>query len=161
MSSHSERQELVLERTFNAPRDLVFKVWTDPEHLAKWWGPKGFTTTVKTLELRPGGNLLLTMQGSNGVVIPTKGIFEEVIPPERLVFKTTAFEDEAGVPQLEVLNTITLEEINGKTKLTLQALILKSTPAVAASLAHMEEGWNESLDRFEETLRNYIERKSL
>jgi uncharacterized protein YndB with AHSA1/START domain len=150
--NNAGRQELLLERTFNAPRELVFKVWTDPVHLAKWWGPTGFTTTVETLELYPGGNLLMTMHGADGVAIPSKGIFQEITPPERLIFSSSAFEDEAGVPQLEVVNTITLVEINGKTKLTLQALIVKSTPVVAASLAHMEEGWNESLDRLGKTL---------
>jgi uncharacterized protein YndB with AHSA1/START domain len=145
--SEERKQELVLERTFKAPRDLVFKVWTDAEHLAKWWGPEGFMTTVETLELFPGGKLFMTMHGADGVVIPSKGVFQEVTPPEKLVFSSSAFEDEAGVPQLEVLNTITLTEVAGKTKLTLQALIVKSTPAVVASLAHMEEGWNESLGR--------------
>jgi uncharacterized protein YndB with AHSA1/START domain len=147
-------QELILERTFDAPRDLVFKVWTDPTHLAKWWGPKGFTTTVETLELYPGGTLLLTMHGADGLVIPTKGIFQEVTPPERLVFSSSAFEDEVGNAQLEVVNTITLTEVNGKTKLTLQALITKSTPAVRDSLAGMEEGWNQSLDRLADVLKN-------
>ncbi len=150
--SDTPTQELVLERTFNAPRDLVFKVWTDPEHLAKWWGPKGFTTTVERLELRPGGKLLMTMHGADGSVIPSQGIFQEITPPERLVFKTSAFEDETGNAQLEVLNTITLVEVSGKTKLTLHALVLKSTPAMRDSLAGMEEGWNESLDRLGQTL---------
>jgi uncharacterized protein YndB with AHSA1/START domain len=144
--------ELILERTFNAPRELVFKVWTDPTHLAKWWGPKDFTTTVETLEVRPGGTLLVTMHGADGLVIPMKGVFQEVTPPERLIFITSSFEDEAGNAQLEVRNTITFVEVDGKTKLTVQALVLKSTPAVAGSLAEMEEGWNQSLDRLAETL---------
>jgi uncharacterized protein YndB with AHSA1/START domain len=150
--SEERKQELVLERTFDSPRDLVFKVWTTPEHLAKWWGPEGFTTTVETLELRPGGNLLLTMHSPDGFAIPTKGTFQEIIQDEKLVFTTSSFEDDMGNAQLEVLNTITLTEENGKTKLTLHALVLKSTPAVAGSLAGMKEGWNSSLDRLGETL---------
>ncbi len=145
-------QALVLERTFNAPRDLVFKVWTDPKHLAKWWGPKDYTNPVCELDLRVGGAIRIDMQSPEGVVIPSKGFFEEITPPERLVFTLTNFEDEVGVPQLEIRNTITFEEANGKTKLTLRAVIVKSTPAVTASLEAMEEGWNESLDRLGETL---------
>jgi uncharacterized protein YndB with AHSA1/START domain len=152
--TNERKQELVLERTFNAPRDLVFKVWTDPEHLAKWWGPEGFTTTVETLELRPGGNLLLTMNAANGLIIPTKGVFQEIVQNEKLVFTTSSFEDERGNAQLEVLNTVTLTEENGRTKLTLHALVLKSTPAVAGSLAGMKEGWNSSLDRLSKTVSN-------
>jgi uncharacterized protein YndB with AHSA1/START domain len=151
-SNHSGRQELVLERTFDAPRDLVFRVWTDPAHLVKWWGPEGFTTTVETLELKPGGKLLLTMHTDNGFSIPTKGTFQEIIKNEKLVFITSSFEDDMGNAQLEVLNTITLIEENGNTKLTLHALVLKSTPAVAGSLAGMKEGWNSSLNRLGETL---------
>ncbi|MGL4612033.1 MAG: SRPBCC family protein [Trueperaceae bacterium] len=151
-SNEPAKQELVLERTFNAPRGLVFKVWTTPEHLAKWWGPQGFTTTVETLELKPGGNLLLTMHSADGFAIPTKGTFQEITQNEKLVFTTSSFEDEAGNAQLEVLNTVTLTEVNGKTKLTLHALVLKSTPAVAGSLAGMEMGWNSSLDRLGETI---------
>jgi uncharacterized protein YndB with AHSA1/START domain len=156
MSNHSGGQELILERTFNAPIDLVFKVWTDPEHLAKWWGPKGFTTTVETLEPHPGGQLLLTMHGANGLVIPMRGVFQEVTPPGRLVFMTSSFENETGEAQLEVLNTVTLVEVNGKTKLTLQATIVKSTPVVQPSLDEMEDGWNGSLDRLGETLSELV-----
>jgi uncharacterized protein YndB with AHSA1/START domain len=150
--TEERKQELVLERTFNAPRDLVFKVWTDPEHLARWWGPKAFTTKVETLELRPGGRLSLTMHGVDGLVIPMTGIFQEVTPPERLVFMTSSFEDEAGNAQLEVLNTVTLVEVGSKTKLTLHALVTKSTPAVQPSLDEMEDGWSQSLDRLAQTL---------
>lgn len=146
--------ELVLERTFNAPRELVFKVWTDPAHLAKWWGPKDYTNPVCELDLRPGGAIHIDMQSPEGVVIPSKGFFEEITPPERLVFTLTNFEDEAGEPQLEIQNTVTFEEVNGKTKLTLRAVIVKSSSAVEIPLSEMETGWNQSLDRLADVLRN-------
>ena len=146
-------QELFITRIFDAPRELVFKVWTDPKHLACWWGPKAYTNPVCELDLRPGGAILIHMTSPDGVVIPTKGVFHEIVPPERLVFALTNFEDESGEPQLEVRNTITFEAQGNKTKLSLHAVVTKSTPAVALSLAGMEEGWNQSLDRLSEEVQ--------
>ncbi len=142
-------RELVITRVLNAPRDLVFKVWTEPRHVAQWWGPHGFTNPVCEVDLRPGGALRITMRGPDGVMIPTGGTFREVVAPERIVFISTAFEDEDGNPQLEVLNTVTfVEEVGGRTRLTLRAVVVRGTAEVAASLAGMEEGWGASLDRF-------------
>jgi uncharacterized protein YndB with AHSA1/START domain len=69
-----EEQELVLTRVFDAPRELVFKVWTDPKHLARWWGPRGFTNPVCELDLRPGGAILIHMRGPDGTVYPMTGV---------------------------------------------------------------------------------------
>jgi uncharacterized protein YndB with AHSA1/START domain len=152
MNSPSSPRELVINRTFDAPRALVFKVWTDPQHLAQWWGPSGYTNPVCEVDLRPGGAIYIEMTGPDGVMIPNKGIFREVTPPERLVFTTFAFEDEQGNPQLEVLNTVTFTENNGKTHLTLRAVVMQATMEVAVPLSGMEQGWNESLDRLAEEL---------
>lgn len=147
-SAAKERQrELIITRVFDAPRDLVFKAWTDPRHVAQWWGPKGFTNPVCELDVRPGGAIRIDMRGPDGVVYPMKGVFHQIVEPERLVLTTSAFEDEAGNPRLEVLNTVTFAEHEGKTKLTLHAVVVKSTPEVAAALDGMEEGWSQSLDR--------------
>ncbi len=145
---------LVITRVFDAPRELVFKVWTDPKHMAQWWGPKGFTNPVCELDARPGGAIRIDMRGPDGVTYPMGGVFHEIVEPERLVFTASAFQDEEGNPQLEVLNTVTFAELGGKTKLTLQAVVVKSAPAVAAALAGMEEGWRQSLDRLAEHLAN-------
>jgi uncharacterized protein YndB with AHSA1/START domain len=154
MNNPSHERELVITRMFDAPRPLVFKAWIDPRHVAQWWGPKGYTNPVCNLDVRPGGALYIEMKGPDGISIPNRGIFHEVVEPERLVFSTLAFEDAEGNPQLEVLNTVTFAEQNGKTQITLHAVILKSTPEMAASLAGMEQGWNESLDRLAESLAN-------
>ncbi len=143
---------LVITRVFDAPRELVFKAWTDPKHMAQWWGPKGFTNPVCELDARPGGAIRIDMRGPDGVVYPMKGVFHEIVEPERLVFTSTAFEDEEGNPKLQVLNTITFAEQGGKTKLTLQAVVVRSAPEVAAALAGMEEGWKQSLDKLAEWL---------
>lgn len=153
-SPTSAPRELVITRVFDAPRSLVFKAWTDPKHVAQWWGPKGYTNPVCELDLRPGGAIYIEMTGPDGIMIPNKGIFHEIVEPERIVFTTKAFEDEQGNPHLEVLNTITFAEQDGKTQLTMRALVVKEDATVAISLSGMEQGWNESLDRLAESLAN-------
>lgn len=144
------KRELVITRVFDAPRSRVFNAWTVQKDLAQWWGPKGFTNPVCELDVRPGGGIRIDMTGPDGVVYPMKGAFHEIAPAERLVVTTSAFEDEEGNPLLEVLNTVTFAEHNRKTKLTLQAVVVKSAPEVEAALDGMEEGWSQSLDRLAE-----------
>ncbi len=146
------QRELIITRIFDAPRELVWKAWVEPKHLVEWWGPKDFTNPVCEVDLRPGGAMIIHMRGPDGTIIPTKGIFHEILEPERLVMSSKAFEDAEGHPQLEVLNTITFDEYEGKTKLTLRAVVVTATAAVAASLAGMEEGWSQSLDKLGELL---------
>ena len=141
-----------LERVFDALRELVWKAWTDPEHLARWWGPKGFTNVVHEWDARPGGNIHLEMIGPDGSGHPMGGTFHEVVEPERLVFTSTAFEDERGFPQLEALNTVTFVEEDGRTRVTLNAVVQKSAPAIAEALAGMSEGWSQSLDKLADSL---------
>jgi uncharacterized protein YndB with AHSA1/START domain len=86
-------QELRLTRILGAPRGLVFKAWTDPEQVARWWGPRGFTNPVCELDARVGGLIRIDMRGPNGAIYPMKGLFHEVVEPERLVFTGTALED--------------------------------------------------------------------
>ncbi len=90
------------------------------------------------------------MTGPDGTMYPMKGVFKEIVAPERLIFISSAFEDEEGNPQLEVLNTATFTDDHGRTKLTLHARVIKSSPEVQASLDGMEEGWSQSLDRLAE-----------
>lgn len=154
LPTRQNERDLVITRIFDAPRELVFRAWLDPQHLAHWWGPRGFTNPLCEVDARPGGAILIHMVGPDGVVIPTKGFFHEILAPERLVFTTTNFDDAAGQPQLEILNTVTFAEYEGKTRLTLRASIITSTPAIAPQLSEMESGWNESLDRLAEVVAN-------
>jgi uncharacterized protein YndB with AHSA1/START domain len=140
------QHELVLTRVFDAPRTLVFQAWTDPQHLAQWWGPHGFTNPVCELDARPGGAILIHMRAPNGVVYPMKAVFQELVPPERLVFLSGAMDDKGNL-LFEVLNTVTFAEQAGKTTLTLHARVVKSTAAAAPYLAGMEIGWTQSLER--------------
>jgi uncharacterized protein YndB with AHSA1/START domain/DNA-binding transcriptional ArsR family regulator len=145
-------RELTLTRVFDAPRDLVFKAWTDPRLVAQWWGPHGFTNPVCEVDARPGGAIFINMRWPDGRDNPMKGVFHEVVPPERLVFTTSTLEDAAGRPQLEVLNTVTFAEQGSQTKLTLHAVVVRATPAAEEALSGMEAGWTQSLEKLAATL---------
>jgi uncharacterized protein YndB with AHSA1/START domain len=147
-------KELTLTRVLNAPRELVFKTWTDPKHLAQWWGPRGFTNPVCEVDPKPGGKIRIHMDHPKFPNHWMTGFFREVVAPERLVFTSKAFENEEGVALLEVLNTVTFEEENGKTKLTVHAVVTKATPEMAFALNGMDQGWNESIDKLSEYLEN-------
>lgn len=152
----SKNNPLVLTRIFNVPRERVFKAWTDSKLMARWWGPKDFTNPVCELDVRSIGKIRIDMTGPDGTVYPMGGIFHEIAAPERLVFTSTAFHDEKGKAKLEVHNTVTFAEQSGKTKLTLNARVVKAEPEVAGALAGMKEGWNQSLDRLAEVVKNEI-----
>ena len=142
----SEHPRVVLERTLDAPRELVFKAWTDPEMLARWWGPTYFTNPVCELDVRPGGAILIHMAAPDGAVYPMTGEFNEIVPPERLVMTSSAFASVGGIFLLEDVTTVTFEEYEGKTKLTVEAVVTKAAPEAAGPLSGMEEGWSQSLD---------------
>ena len=86
MESNTKDREISITRTLNAPIDLVWETWTDPEHIAQWWGPNGFTNTITKMELRPGGEWLLVMHGPDGTDYKNKSIFKEIIPHKKIVF---------------------------------------------------------------------------
>jgi uncharacterized protein YndB with AHSA1/START domain len=143
---NSSEWDLVIHRTFDAPRELVFKAWTDPKHVAHWWGPHGFTNPVCELDVRKGGAIRIDMRAPNGVVYPMTGVFEEITEPERLIFVSSAL-DEHGNSMFDVQNTVTFTEQQGKTSLTLQARVIKATAVAPQYLKGMEAGWTQALDR--------------
>ncbi len=145
----SSEWDLVMTRTFDAPRELVFKVWTDSGHMAQWWGPKGFTNPVCDLDVRPGGAIRIHMRAPDGVVYPMTGVFQETVAPERLVFVSSALDDQ-GNSMFDVLNTVTFVEQHGKTELTLQARVIKATAQAPQYLKGMEMGWEQTLDRLQD-----------
>jgi uncharacterized protein YndB with AHSA1/START domain len=140
-------KEVTITRILNAPRELVFKAWTDPKQVAKWWGPHGFTNPVCEVDAKKGGELHICMDSPEFPNHWVHGVFTEVIEPETLSFTTTAFIDEAGNARLEGFNKITFEEDNGKTKMTLHAILTKLAPGLEAAAEGMEEGWSQSFER--------------
>jgi len=139
--------ELVIRRIFDAPRRLVFDAWTDPEHLARWWGPQGFTIIACKAEVRPGGVWHRTMRSPEGNVIRKHGVYREIVVPERLVF-TYVSDDAEGNPGPPTLVTVTFADGGGKTRLTLRQTLFES--AAARDAHHV--GWTSCLERFAEYL---------
>jgi len=143
--TESADREIVARRVFDAPRELVFKMWTDPQHVAKWWGPKGFTNTIHEMDVRPGGVWQFVMHGPDGVDYKNKNVFIEVVKPERLVY------DHVTGPQFHV--TVTFAEQGNKTELTVRMLFESATQRdkVAKEFGAIE-GLNQTLERLEECL---------
>ena len=136
----------VFTRELDAPRPLVFQLWTDPKHVQQWWGPHGFTNPRCEWDARPGGAIHVDRKGPDGTVYPMTGRFREVVEPQRLVFTSAAL-DAAGKPLFEVLNTVTFAEQGGKTTVRIEATIDKVTPAAEQYLKGMDAGWKQTLDR--------------
>jgi uncharacterized protein YndB with AHSA1/START domain len=157
-------KELTITRVFDAPRELVWKAWTEPERVKRWWGPKGFTSPVIKIDLRVGGEYLSCMRSPEGQDFWGKGIFREIVAPERLVM-TDSFADKEGntVPAsyygmsgdwpLEMLVTVMFEEQEGNTKLTLKHSGIEGISATDRD--YMEQGWSQSFDK----LAEYMEKE--
>jgi uncharacterized protein YndB with AHSA1/START domain len=143
--------DLVVTRTFNAPRGLVFQAWMDPASVAQWWGPRGFTNPVCELDVRPGGAMRIHMRAPDGTVYPMAGRYEEIVEPERIVFVGSAL-DANGRPLFEVRHTVTFAEHGGTTTLTVTAHVLTATPEAAPHLRGAEAGWTQQLERLEASL---------
>ena len=145
-------RELILTRVLDAPRELVFRMWTDPQHVAKWWGPMGFTNPVCEMDVRPGGELRIVMRAPDGTDHPMIGTFREVVAPERLVF-TFAAVDGQGNSLLDGVTVVTFTERGGKTELTVQTHAIALVPLAARMLEGMDAGWRQTLDRLEGHVR--------
>jgi len=151
-SKKSEAKVLVIRRVIDAPRDAVWKAWTDRNQMKQWWGPDGFTTPVCEMNVRPGGAIRIDMRGPDGTVYPMTGNFNEIAEPQRLVFTSKAYENEEGDAEFEVRNTVEFAEHNGKTELELRAVVVKSTVKMKEALDGMKEGWSQSFVRLAELL---------
>jgi uncharacterized protein YndB with AHSA1/START domain len=112
-------RELVTTRVFDAPRELVWTAWTDPKHLAQWWGPNGFTTTTSAYEFREGGVWRFVMHGPDGRDYQNRITFDEIAKPERIVYRHGGGDD---VEPVQFQTTVTFEELDRKTRLTMRAL---------------------------------------
>ena len=156
----SSGRELVIERILDAPRELVWKAWTEPERLMRWWGPNGYSCPIAKNDLRVGGTYLFCMRTPEGQDTWSGGTYQEIVPMERIV-ATDHFADEHGnrIPAStyglegdwpeDLLVTVTFEDFDGKTKRTLRHAGFPEgdMPGMAA------EGWNQSLDKLAESLK--------
>jgi uncharacterized protein YndB with AHSA1/START domain len=137
-------RDLTITRVFNAPRELVFKAWTKPEHLTRWFKPKGCTLPKCEMDFRAGGVFRFVIRGENGKDYPFNGEFVEIVEPSRIVFKGNIHD----VPGQNVFTTVTFAEFEGKTKLTVhQTYTLESDATRGAPT-----GWSQTLDHLEKFL---------
>lgn len=142
------KHDIVMSREFNAPRELVFRALTDPTLVPRWWGPKDVTTIVDKMDVQMGGIWRYVQRGTDGSEYGFRGVYHEITPPERLVY---TFEWEGMLGHI-LLETITLEDRDGKTVLT-DALIFQSVADRDGMIqSGMEQGANDSWDRLETLL---------
>lgn len=141
-------RQIVIERIVDAPRALVFQCWTDPKHMVHWWAPHGFTNPVCELDPRVGGAWRIVMRGPDGTEYPCHGVYQEMVPNERLVFTNNAT-DAAGKMVLDGLTTVTFADANGKTRMTVRSRAIAVVEYAAKYLEGMEIGWTQSLERLD------------
>jgi uncharacterized protein YndB with AHSA1/START domain len=141
-------RSVTITRVIAAPREKVFKAWTDPKLLAQWWGPHHFDNPRCEIDARPGGKIHIDMRGPDGTIYPMTGIVQEVKAPERLVFIAFA-EDLDGNPHLESLTEVTFEDLGRKTKVTVVGRAKGFTAAAPQMLGGMEAGWTQSIEKLD------------
>jgi uncharacterized protein YndB with AHSA1/START domain len=143
-------RRLEIEREFDAPRDLVWRMFADPYHLSRWWGPKGFTSPVVELDFRVGGRWHHVMRSPDGRDFPIDSIFVEIAPPERIVFRNAPATDAVfgDNPPPSFLQVITLEALPGnRTRLTLEAWFDTVANRDAVARRGFREGSLEGFDK--------------
>jgi uncharacterized protein YndB with AHSA1/START domain len=144
-----ENSELSFSRVFDAPLALVWQAWTDPRHIEQWWGPIGFTGKSCSMDLRAGGHFDLTLYAPDGECYPCRGMIHEIIEHERIVYDGEVAEGHpcgAGLPPHSRL-TVTFEERNRQTTLTLHTRFVTAAQCAAATHAGYRQGWEDSLQR--------------
>ncbi|MFC4102499.1 SRPBCC family protein [Paenibacillus xanthanilyticus] len=148
MASHKSAQvgdrEIAITRLLDAPRELAFEAWTKPEHLSKWWGPQGFTSTFQRFELHPGGTWEFVMHSPEGVDFPNTNVFTEIVRPERIVFRHAVFP--------HFVATAAFEEQGGKTKLTYRTVFEETEAVFEQVKTYAAPGAEQTLDRLEALL---------
>jgi len=152
-------KEFVIERVFDAPRELVWKVFTERDHLMRWWGPKGFKMTVGELDLKPGGVFLYGMEAPDGSQMWGKWVFREIVKPERLVFVSSFSDKDAGLTRhpmaptwpIEMLGTAAFIDEDGKTRLINRVVALNASGEERATFEgnfdSMTQGWGGTWDQ--------------
>ena len=156
--AEQDKNVLVITRVFGAPRETVWKYWTDADSFKKWWGPKEFTCPFSRMDFRAGGKYLHAMRSKEGQEFWSTGTFKEIVPKEKMVM-TDSFADEKGnvVPSqyygmegfpLELEVTVTLEDHGEQTRMTLSHSGIGNIDAKMRQ--EMEQGWNESFDKMKQ-----------
>jgi uncharacterized protein YndB with AHSA1/START domain len=155
----------LISRSFDAPRDRVWKAWTDPEQLRHWWGPKGFKVHTCKVELRPGGTFLYGMKAPDGSDTWGRFIYREISAPEKLVFIVSFSDPAGGVTRhpwtenwpLHIMSTVTFEAQGNRTKVTVQWTPHEASEAERKAFEEgkpsMQQGWSGTLEQFTDYLQ--------
>ena len=149
----TDPRSIIGVREFDAPRELVFAAWTEPKHLAQWWGPNGFTITTSSFDFRPGGVWSFVMHGPDSRDYQNRVTFEEIVPPERLVCRHGGSGED--LEPVEFQQTVTLEDIGGRTRLTWRSVF--SSTAERARLIK-DYGADKGLAQTMQRLDDYVQR---
>lgn len=151
--------DIVITREFAAPRQLVWDAWTKPEHIEKWFGPKGFTTRVDEQDFKVGGRSTYVMIDANGEEYPAAGVFKEIVPIEKLVSSADGFSEdfvaahpEMDLPKETMVVTYLFEDLGKRTKLTLITTHATVEEREKHEKMGVVEGWNSSFDKLDELL---------
>ena len=146
-TSNTKDRELLMQRLINAPVALVWEVWTQPEHIANWWGPNGFTNTITRMDMVPGGEWDLVMHGPDGTDYKNKSVFKEVVLHKKIVY------DHASAPQFTT--TVQFEEQGDKTLLTWHMVFESREQFIqVVKTFKADEGLKQNLEKLEAYLKN-------
>ncbi|HLA96206.1 MAG TPA: SRPBCC domain-containing protein [Pyrinomonadaceae bacterium] len=150
----ASENEIVITRQFNAPRDLVWKVWNEPEHIEKWFGPEGFSTRVKSMDFRQGGKWEYVMIGPDGAEYPCSGIYLEIEPIEKVV-STDEFGEEyternpdMSMPKITSVTTL-FEDHGTSTRVVIKTLHATAEDRKKHEAMGVEAGWNSSFEKMD------------
>ena len=158
MNESMARRVVTLTRTFDAPRELVFKAWTEAGHLAQWWGPDGFSVSSAESDPRVGGSLKLVMRGADGIDHPMSATYREIVPPELLVVESIAGGAD-GQPLLAAQHSVTFADREGRTEITVRAEATALVPEAIAMVGGMHAGFNQSLQCLDDVLTGTVDRQ--
>jgi uncharacterized protein YndB with AHSA1/START domain len=159
MNAGTASKEFFMSRVFDTPRDLVWKAFTDVEHMKQWWGPKGFTVVKAQMDLRPGGTYHYAMKSPDGATMWGKFVFREIVPPEKIVFINSFSDENGGTTRhplhitwpLEMLSTFTFEDLGGKTRFSLRWSPYNATAEERKTFDEghqsMTQGWTGTMDQ--------------
>jgi len=157
-------EPFVISRVFDAPRELVFKAFTEPERLKQWWGPKGFKVVAQSMDLRPGGMYHFELRAADGNTMWARFVYREIAAPERIVYVNSFSNEKGGLTRL--LTTLLFEDVGeGRTKLTVTSIAINESDDERATFdaAHpsLTQGWTGQLDKLDVYLADVKNQKAM